>query len=147
MALQEKLGHTYKPQSKPNSGARRGKSIRCSADVYDACADMATGEQEYAAVLCVDAKYRLIKRVVVAVGTLASVECHPREVFREAVREAAAAIFFVHNHPSGDPEPSPDDLALTARLRDAGRLIGIVVLDSLIVAGDGYVSLVERGML
>jgi DNA repair protein RadC len=83
----------------------------------------------------------------VARGTLASVDVHPREVFRRLIVDAAAAAFIVHNHPSGDPEPSADDLALTARLRDVGQLVGIPILDHVVIGSDGFVSLADRGLI
>jgi DNA repair protein RadC len=71
---------------------------------------------------------------------------HPRDVFYPAIKANAASIILVHNHPSGDPEPSTDDIELTNRLSDAGKLLGIAVLDHLVVAKRGYVSLKERGI-
>ena len=70
---------------------------------------------------------------------------HPREAFSPAIRESAAAVIFVHNHPSGDPEPSPDDWSLTARLVECGRLLGIRVLDHVVVGDHAFVSLRDRG--
>lgn len=94
-----------------------------------------------------DAKNRLMREVRVSEGTLTNSPMHPREAFREAIRESAASVIFVHNHPSGDPEPSKDDIAVTERLRDCGRIIGIAVLDHLIVGDGRYVSLKEKGLL
>jgi DNA repair protein RadC len=78
------------------------------------------------------------------VGTLTTSLVHPREVFRSAVREAAAALIAVHNHPSGDPEPSAEDLEVTRRLIEAGRLLGIPLLDHVVVGDGAWVSLRER---
>jgi DNA repair protein RadC len=83
----------------------------------------------------------------VSVGTLDSTPAHPREVFREATRAAAAAVVLFHNHPSGDPTPSGDDWDLTRRLVDAGELIGIRVLDHIILAETKYFSFREAGRL
>jgi DNA repair protein RadC len=69
---------------------------------------------------------------------------HPREVFQPAVRDSAAAVILVHNHPSGDPTPSPEDVQLTERLVEAGRILGIRVLDHVVVALGGYASLMDR---
>lgn len=148
--LQEKLGHSppgYKAESSPPRATKRGPRIRGSRSVAELLADIAGAEQEFAVVLLLDSKHRVLRRVLSGVGTLAEVGVHPREVFREAVRQPAAAIIFAHNHPSGDPEPSAEDLVLTARLRDAGVLLGIPLLDHVIVAADGFVSLADRGML
>jgi DNA repair protein RadC len=93
-----------------------------------------------------DAKNRLAKEVRVSEGTLTNSLIHPREVFREAIRESAASVIFVHNHPSGDPEPSRDDLAITERLKGAGEIIGIQVLDHVIIGDGKYVSLKDKGI-
>jgi DNA repair protein RadC len=97
--------------------------------------------------LLLDTKNRLIREVRVTEGTLTNSLIHPREAFREAIRESAAAVIFVHNHPSGDPEPSRDDLAVTERLKATGDIVGINVLDHVIVGDGKYVSLRERGIL
>ncbi len=94
-----------------------------------------------------DAKNRLLREYKVSEGTLTNSPIHPREAFKEAIRESAASVIFVHNHPSGDPAPSRDDIAVTGRLKSAGEIIGIQVLDHIII-GDGiYVSLREQGVI
>lgn len=90
-------------------------------------------------------RHELMREITVSEGCLTSSIVHPREVFRSAVREAAAAVLFVHNHPSGDPTPSVEDRRLTERLIEAGRILGIRVLDHVVVARRGYVSLLEGG--
>ena len=107
------------------------------------CNDM----QEVFLALALDARNRLRREIVVARGTLTSCPVHPREVFRPLIREAAAACLLVHNHPSGSPEPSADDLTLTRRLVRAGTLLGITVLDHLIIGQKSFVSLAERGVV
>ncbi|MFI5169895.1 MAG: DNA repair protein RadC, partial [Vicinamibacterales bacterium] len=97
--------------------------------------------------LALDARHRLRREAVVSVGCLTASLVHPREVFQEAVVSRAAAIVLFHNHPSGDPEPSAEDLALTRRLAAAGSLMGIEVLDHLVLGAGRYVSLKERGAL
>jgi DNA repair protein RadC len=97
--------------------------------------------------LCLDVRQRLKREVVVSVGCLTSSLVHPREVFQEAIVSRAAALVLFHNHPSGDPEPSAEDLALTRRLVSAGTLLGIQVLDHLILGAARCVSLKERGAL
>jgi DNA repair protein RadC len=97
--------------------------------------------------LALDVRHRLRKEAVISVGCLTSSLVHPREVFQEAVLARAAAIVLFHNHPSGDPEPSADDLALTRRLAAAGSLMGIEVLDHLVLGAGRYVSLKQRGAL
>lgn len=94
-----------------------------------------------------DAKNRVIREVTVSEGTLTNSLIHPREAFREAIRESAASVIFAHNHPSGDPAPSRDDIAVTERLKQAGDIIGIAVLDHVIIGEGKYVSLKEKGVL
>jgi DNA repair protein RadC len=98
-------------------------------------------------IVMLDSKHRLIRIKIVAVGSLDTTVVHPREVFREAASACAAAIVLFHNHPSGDPTPSGDDLALTSRLASAGAVMGIDVVDHLILADQQYYSLLESGRL
>jgi DNA repair protein RadC len=95
-------------------------------------------------VLVLDGRNRLRAEVRVSEGTLTTALVHPREVFGPAVRLGAAALVLVHNHPSGDPTPSSEDLVLTERLRQAGELMGIRVLDHVVIGQGGYVSLAEQ---
>jgi DNA repair protein RadC len=97
--------------------------------------------------LALDVRQRLKREAVVSLGCLTSSLVHPREVFQEAIVSRAAAIVLFHNHPSGDPEPSPEDLALTRRLVSAGSLLGIQVLDHLVLGAGRFVSLKERGVV
>lgn len=92
-----------------------------------------------------DTKYRVIRTKLLSTGGLDSTIVHPREVFREAAAAAAAAIVLFHNHPSGDPTPSPEDYTLTARLVNAGDVMGIDVVDHIILADQNYFSMVESG--
>lgn len=98
-------------------------------------------------VLLLNAANQIIREVVVSEGTLTASLAHPREVFRLAITESAAAVILLHNHPSGNTEPSPEDIALTRQLVQAGKLLDIPVLDHIIIAGEAYVSLRERGVL
>ena len=103
--------------------------------------------REHFVVLLLNARHECVAVETVSIGSLNASIVHPREVFRPAVLAAAASIIVAHNHPSGDPEPSPEDLAVTRRLREAGDLLGIELLDHLVVAERGYVSLKSRGAL
>jgi DNA repair protein RadC len=94
-----------------------------------------------------DTKHRIIRIRLVSTGSLDQTVVHPREVFREAASASAAAIVLFHNHPSGDPTPSPDDLILTTRMINAGEIMGIEVIDHLILADRRYFSLIESGRL
>jgi DNA repair protein RadC len=98
-------------------------------------------------VLLVGTRHRVIRARLVSVGTLDASVAEPREVFREALLGGAAAVVLFHNHPSGDPAPSRDDVALTARLSAAGSLLGINVLDHIILADTRFCSLREDGYL
>ena len=93
-----------------------------------------------------NAKNRFMKDYRVSEGTLTGSMIHPREAFREAIRESAASVIFVHNHPSGDPGPSREDIAVTERLVNAGELIGIKVLDHVIIGDKDYLSLKAQGL-
>lgn len=97
--------------------------------------------------LALDVRRRLRRETVVSVGCLTSSLVHPREVFREALVSRAAGLILFHNHPSGDPEPSAEDVGLTRRLAQAGQLMGIEVLDHLVLGAGRFVSLKERGAL
>ncbi len=97
--------------------------------------------------LALDVRHRLKKEAVVSVGCLTSSLVHPREVFQEAVVARAASLVLFHNHPSGDPEPSAEDVALTRRLSAAGSLMGIEILDHVVLGAGRFVSLKQRGVL
>lgn len=96
-------------------------------------------------VVLLDTKHRVLRTTVVTIGTLDASIVHPRDIFREAIAAGAASIVVFHNHPSGDPEPSDEDVMLTHRLVAAGVLMGIDVLDHVILAGVRYHSMKERG--
>lgn len=103
-------------------------------------------KKEYFLVLSLDTRGKLIKTSEVSVGSLDSSIVHPREVFKEALTASAASVIFVHNHPSGDPEPSEDDIKLTKRLADAGEILGIDVLDHVITGDNDFRSLKRLGL-
>ena len=102
---------------------------------------------EHFGIVLLDTKHRVLRTRVLSVGTLDASLVHPREVFREATLGGAAAIVLFHNHPSGDPVPSSDDVALTTRLVRAGDLMGVDVIDHIIVADACYCSFKETGRL
>ncbi|MAI79765.1 MAG: hypothetical protein CL917_12540 [Deltaproteobacteria bacterium] len=103
--------------------------------------------EEHCFVLILDGRNRVIRESQVSVGTLTSSLVHPREVFRVAVRDAAASLILVHNHPSGDPAPSRQDLDMTRRLVEVGHLLGIRLVDHIIVAESGFYSFREHDCL
>jgi DNA repair protein RadC len=134
----------YTPVSCPPTTLVR-KRLACATDVWADLIHVRAIMQEHFVVYDLDVRHRVIAMRIVHVGTLTGVEVHPREVFRGAILNSAAALVLAHNHPSGDPSPSRQDLELTGRLREVGELCGITVLDHVIVAADGFTSLAERG--
>ena len=122
--------------------------MRAPRDVYAAYGPRLEDvpvEEFHVAIL--DAQHRLDRDVLITRGILNSSLVHPREVFREAIAERASAVILVHNHPSGDPTPSPDDRVVTAQLVAAGKLLDIPVHDHVIVGRGRYVSFAEAGLL
>lgn len=132
--------------------AARGPSARVQLrSPHDAAAFLlptfgARAVEQFGMVL-LDSKHRVLRTTIVASGTLNSTIVHPRDVFREAMLGAAAAIVVFHNHPSGDPSPSADDVELTRRLKAAGVLMGIEVVDHIVLGDARYCSLKEMGQL
>jgi DNA repair protein RadC len=122
-------------------------TIRGPRDVYELCApglrDLA---QEEFRVLLLNTQHAVLREVVVTRGTLDGSLVHPREVFRTAITEGAAAVILVHNHPSGDPTPSPEDRSVTQQLAEAGRLVGIPVVDHVVIGDTRYTSFIEAGL-
>ncbi|EKE32176.1 hypothetical protein MJ3_04369 [Salimicrobium jeotgali] len=104
-------------------------------------------KQEHFVALFLDVKNRVLARRTVFVGSLNSSIVHPREVFKEAVKRSAASIVCVHNHPSGDPAPSREDIQVTKRIAECGKIIGIEMLDHLIIGDGTFISLKEKGYL
>lgn len=120
-------------------------TLRSAERVFRLLADDLRGlEQETFVVCLLDGKHALKRTLTVSVGTLTTSLVHPREVFRPALRAAAGAVVCAHNHPSGDPEPSAEDLQITRRLVQAGKLLGVPVLDHVVIGDSRYVSLRER---
>ncbi|MGD2155272.1 MAG: DNA repair protein RadC [Anaerolineales bacterium] len=108
--------------------------------------EMTALEQEHLRVILLDTRNRVLDIVEVYRGSLNSSQIRVGEVFKSAIRRNAAAIIVVHNHPSGDPSPSPDDITVTKALKEGGHLLDIEVLDHIIIAGGRFVSLKERGL-
>ena len=127
---------------------RPGDPVRGPADVFRHFhARLRHARHERFLVVLLDGRHRMLREVVISQGTLTASLVHPREVFRPALREAAAAVVLVHNHPSGDPTPSTEDREITERLADAGLLLGVPVLDHVVVAERGWASLCDLGVL
>jgi DNA repair protein RadC len=123
-----------------------GQPLRGSGDVYAHFRERLAAEQRevFCAVL-LDNKHRKLKDIVLSLGSLTASIVHPRDVFAPVVREAAAAVVFVHNHPSGDPTPSREDIEITRRLREVGDIMGVRVLDHIVIGKGRYVSFVDDG--
>jgi DNA repair protein RadC len=136
--------HDVTPAERRDDGA----PLRSPRDVWAAFAPRLEDlpvEEFHVAVL--DAQHRLERDITITRGILNSSLVHPREVFREAIAERAAAIVLVHNHPSGDPSPSTDDRAITTQLVQAGRVLDIPVADHVVIGRGRYLSFAEAGLL
>jgi DNA repair protein RadC len=104
-------------------------------------------KREFFYVVLLNNKNRKIREVKVSEGSLTASLVHPREVYNPVIRESAAGVIFVHNHPSGDPAPSPEDIDITKRLKEVGDVMGVRVLDHVVIGHDRYFSFNDRGML
>jgi len=125
---------------------KRGEPFRGSRDVYSHfCERLGSERREHFYAVLLDNKHRKIKEVSVSLGSLTASIVHPRDVFEPVVRESAAAVIFVHNHPSGDPTPSKEDIEITRRLREIGEVMGVRVLDHVVIGKGRYVSFVDDG--
>jgi DNA repair protein RadC len=116
-------------------------------DIWEELRDIREQKKEHFIVFFLDTRNQEIKREIVSIGTLNYNLVHPREVFEPAVKNLAASVIVAHNHPSGCLEPSDEDLSLTKRLSQAGKLLGIELLDHVIVAKGGFCSFKEKGLL
>jgi DNA repair protein RadC len=123
-------------------------TIRSPQDVSDYLAeDLRYLQKEHFVCLFLNTKNHVIAQETLSMGSLNASIVHPREVFRAAIKRSSASIICVHNHPSGDPTPSPEDIQMTARLIEAGQIIGIEVLDHIILGDQSFVSLKEKGFM
>lgn len=119
------------------------KQIITPEDARDAVDDLKFMDKEHFVCLFLDTKNRLLGRETISIGTLNASLVHPREVFKAVIRKGACSVVFAHNHPSGDPSPSDEDIAITNRLKECGDLLGIKVHDHIIVAQNGWISISE----
>ena len=109
--------------------------------------DMTSLTQEHFVVLFLNVKNEILHKQTIFIGSLNSSIVHPRDIFREAVKRSAASIICAHNHPSGNPSPSPEDIDVTKRLLEAGALMGIELLDHVIIGDHQFISLKEKGYM
>jgi len=128
--------------------ASRGDRIRGPGDVFRRLGPLLRDRrQEEFWVLYLDSQNRVLSERRITVGLLNSSLVHPREVFAPAIARAAASLILAHNHPSGDPDPSPEDLDVTVQMVESGRLLGIPVRDHIVLGDTTFVSLLERGLM
>ena len=116
-------------------------------EIWEELKDLRDHRKEHFVIFYLDSRNQEIKREIISVGSLNANLVHPREVFEPAVRNLAAQIILAHNHPSGDPEPSEDDLLLTKKLVESGKILGIEVIDHIIVAKDNFFSFKNKGII
>ncbi len=122
-------------------------TIACAKDAVAHLQELRTAKKEHFVALYLNARNQLLSKETISIGTLNASLIHPREVFKSAIDHLAASILIAHNHPSGDCEPSDDDLEVTKRLKEAGKILGIDVVDHVIVTGKGFASFKEKGLL
>jgi len=127
---------------------RPGEPLRSAEDVYRHFRDgLEKEKRELFYVVLLNNKNKKIRDVKISEGSLTASLVHPREVYNPVIRESAAAVIFVHNHPSGDPAPSPEDIEITRRLKEVGEVMGVRVLDHVVIGHDRYFSFSDRGLL
>lgn len=124
-----------------------GIKVQNASDVYKLVSDLKEKKQEYFVTLTLDGAARLIQKRVVFIGTLNQSLVHPREVFADAIADRAAGVICVHNHPSGNIQPSREDIAVTKKLVEAGKIIGIRIMDHVIIGKTSYFSFQAEGLL
>jgi DNA repair protein RadC len=123
------------------------KIIYSPENIWDNLKDVRNSRKEHFYVFCLDSRNQIIKRELISIGILNASIVHPREVFEPAIRNLAAQIILSHNHPSQDVNPSEEDIALTKRLVEAGKLLGIDIIDHVIVSKDKYFSMKKQGLI
>lgn len=116
-------------------------------EIWEELRDLRNHKKEHFVIFYLDSRNQEIKRETISIGSLNANLVHPREVFEPAIRNLAAQIILAHNHPSGDPEPSEDDLEITKRLIESGKILGIEVIDHIIVAKNDFFSFKERKLI
>jgi DNA repair protein RadC len=138
---------TFKVEEEVARYLRTGSRFTAPSQVFETFRFLMQETKENFLTLHLDGKNKIVCMDVVSIGSLNQSIVHPREVFKTACLSNAAAVILVHQHPSGDATPSQEDIAITRRLKEAGEIMGIKVLDHVIVGDGEYVSFVERGLL
>ena len=134
-------------REKGNSTKSVVNAINGPGDVAAICEYLQSKDREQLDILCLSTQSKVIAIHTVSIGSLNSSIVHPREVFKAAILANSASIILVHNHPSGDPTPSDEDIKLTKRLCEAGKILGITVLDHVIIGDGRFESLTESGLI
>ncbi len=116
-------------------------------EIWEELKDLRDLKKEHFVIFYLDSRNQEIKREIISVGSLNANLVHPREVFEPAVRHLAAQVILAHNHPSGDPEPSEDDLEITKQLTESGKILGIEVIDHIIITKTGFISFKEKNLI
>jgi DNA repair protein RadC len=131
-----------------SSGEATKITVKSPEDVVKTARNLLKGKKkEHFLVICLDTRNHLIKTSTVSIGSLDCSIVHPREVFKDAISSSAASVIFIHNHPSGDPTPSEDDIKMTKRLIEAGEIIGIEVLDHIIICDSEHLSMKAKNLV
>jgi DNA repair protein RadC len=124
------------------------KKISTPKDIAEEFIPLLLNEtKEQFIVVCLNTANKIIRKEVISIGNLNSSIVHPREVFKVAVENNAASIILIHNHPSGNPEPSKEDISITKKLVEAGKIMDIMIVDHIIIAGNSYTSFVDRRII
>lgn len=127
-----------------NAGAK--KEILSPQDIWNICVDIRCSKKEHFLVFYIDTQNNLIERQIVSIGILNASLIHPREIFEHAIKNNASTIIVAHNHPSGSVEPSDEDVLVTKHLAEAGKILGIDLIDHIIVSKDSHRSIKELGL-
>jgi len=124
-----------------------GLQFRRSSDIFRAFKELASMPIESFRVVHLDGKNRMVGMTTCSIGSMTASLVHPRDIFRPAIANMTAGLIFIHNHPSGDPAPSREDLDITKRLCEVGKLIGIKCLDHIIIGSGRYFSFADQGLI
>jgi DNA repair protein RadC len=147
-AAQIKATFELSKRLEDSAGETIKMTVKSPEDVVKTARNMLKGKKkEHFLVICLDTRNHLIKTSTVSIGSLDCSIVHPREVFKDAISSSAASVIFIHNHPSGDPTPSEDDIKMTKRLIEAGEIIGIEVLDHIIICDNQHLSMKAKNLV
>ena len=127
--------------------ADKRREILSAEDIWNLCVDIRDSKKEHFIAFYIDTQNCLIERQIISIGTLDASLVHPREVFEPSVRLSASSVILAHNHPSGNCDPSQDDIGITKRLTEAGKILGMEIADHVIVAKDKFLSFKEQNLI